>query len=74
MLTNLLAGFSYALNPSALLFTIVGTILGIIFGALPGLTSTMAVALLIPLTYSLEPVAGMGMKGRALYRNGAHII
>lgn len=46
MLTNLLAGFSYALNPSALLFTIVGTILGIIFGALPGLTSTMAVALL----------------------------
>ena len=60
MLTNLLAGFSYALNPSALLFTIVGTILGIIFGALPGLTSTMAVALLIPLTYSLEPVAGMG--------------
>lgn len=61
MLTNLLAGFSYALNPSALLFTIVGTILGIIFGALPGLTSTMAVALLIPLTYSLEPVAGMGM-------------
>ena len=59
--SDLLAGIATACEPSALVFTIVGTILGIIFGALPGLTSTMAVALLIPLTYSLEPVAGMGM-------------
>ena len=58
---DLLAGLSQALEPQALLFTIIGTILGIIFGALPGLTSTMAVALLIPLTYSLDPIPGMGM-------------
>ena len=42
-------------------FTALGTLLGIIFGALPGLTSTMAVALLIPITFGLPPVAGMGM-------------
>lgn len=60
-MADLLMGFSSALQPESLLFTIIGTVLGIIFGALPGLTSTMAVALLIPLTYGMGPVAGMGM-------------
>lgn len=46
---------------NAILYTALGTVLGIIFGALPGLTSTMAVALLIPVTFGLNPVAGMGM-------------
>ena len=36
-----------------------GVILGIIFGSLPGLTATVGVALLLPLTFSLNPIAGM---------------
>lgn len=38
-----------------------GVIGGIIIGALPGLSSTMAVALLVPVTFSMEPVAGLVM-------------
>ena len=35
-----------------------GTLGGLIIGALPGLTATMGVALLIPLTFSMTPVMG----------------
>ncbi len=49
------------LDPSTMLFIFVGTLMGLIFGALPGLTATMGVALLIPLTYTLDPVAALGM-------------
>ncbi|MDD3708238.1 MAG: tripartite tricarboxylate transporter permease [Aminobacterium sp.] len=58
-MTALIQGLIGALQPEAVIFTAIGTVLGIIFGALPGLTSTMAVALLIPVTFGLTPVAGM---------------
>ena len=38
-----------------------GTVIGIIFGAIPGLTSTMAVALFLPITYTLSPGAGISL-------------
>jgi putative tricarboxylic transport membrane protein len=38
-----------------------GTAGGIVIGALPGLTATMGVALLIPLTFGMDPVAGLNM-------------
>ena len=40
----------------ALLANLLGVALGIVFGALPGLTAVMGVALLIPLTFGLPPV------------------
>lgn len=40
---------------------LVGTIGGIIVGALPGLSATMAVALLIPVTFGMSPIAGLTM-------------
>lgn len=60
-MTGLSEGLQLALQVEPVLYTALGTVLGIIFGALPGLTSTMAVALLIPITFGLSPVAGMGM-------------
>ena len=54
-------GISLAFQLNTLIYIAIGTVLGIIFGALPGLTATMAVALLVPLTFSLEPIAGMGL-------------
>ena len=36
-------------------------ILGIFVGGIPGLTATMAVALIVPLTYHMQPVAGLAM-------------
>ncbi|GEA51635.1 C4-dicarboxylate ABC transporter permease [Vibrio inusitatus NBRC 102082] len=41
----------------------VGVIGGVMIGLLPGLTSTMAVALLIPVTFSMPPQVGLGMLG-----------
>ena len=49
-LSSILSGFAAAFTVTNLLVLIGGTILGIIFGALPGVSSTMGVAVLIPLT------------------------
>lgn len=49
------------LAPQVLLFLIIGTIVGLFIGALPGLSATMGVALLVPLTYWVEPEAGLAM-------------
>ncbi|MGE4283365.1 MAG: tripartite tricarboxylate transporter permease [Clostridia bacterium] len=40
---------------------IMGTVVGIVIGALPGLTAMMAVSILVPVTYSLDPTAGVLM-------------
>ena len=52
---------SVVTSPTTLLIILLGTTMGLIFGSLPGLTATMGVALLIPLTYTLEPVQAIGM-------------
>lgn len=49
------------LQPSVLLYMIIGVLLGIFIGALPGLTATMGVAILIPLTFWLQPAEGLAM-------------
>lgn len=36
-------------------------VLGIFVGGIPGLTATMAVALIVPLTYHMPPIAGLAM-------------
>ncbi len=38
-----------------------GTVLGIVFGAIPGLTATMAVALCLPVTYAMESTSAMAL-------------
>ena len=48
-------------DPLALLWTFVDTFMGLVFGSLPGLTATMGVALLVPITYSFSPVHALGM-------------
>ena len=48
-------------QPYTLWLIALGTAGGIIIGALPGLTATMGVALLIPLTFGMDPVAGLNM-------------
>lgn len=48
-------GLPLILTPSVMLLVVLGTVIGLVVGALPGLTSTMAVAIMIPLTYSMSP-------------------
>ena len=49
------------LDPFVLGAIALGTLGGLIIGALPGLTATMGVALLIPLTFGMTPVMGLNM-------------
>ena len=48
------AGLHVFFEPTTIFFLISGVIIGIIFGCLPGLTSTMALAIFIPFTFGLE--------------------
>lgn len=45
--------------PINILFIILGVTAGIIFGAMPGLTATVGVALMLPLTFGLDPATGL---------------
>ncbi len=56
-----LAGLVTALQPVNFLVTLAGVIGGIIIGALPGLTATMGVALLVPFTFSMGATQGLAM-------------
>lgn len=42
-----------------MLFLILGTALGIVVGAIPGLTASMLIALTLPLTFHMDPVAAV---------------
>jgi putative tricarboxylic transport membrane protein len=55
----LIQGFQIVLQPMALLFILIGTCLGVVFGALPGVSSSMAVVLCISFTYSMSPLAAI---------------
>lgn len=49
------------LDPAVILAMIAGTAIGIAVGALPGLSATMGIAVLIPLTFTMEPLVALGM-------------
>ena len=59
MIESLLAGFEAALTLYNLLFIAFGIALGIVIGAIPGLGSVTALAVLIPLTYYMQPVTAI---------------
>lgn len=50
-----------AAQPQVLILMLVGLVGGIMAGALPGLTATMSVALLVPFTFALDPLPGLTM-------------
>ena len=58
---NFLIGFAQILNPMSLLLVAIGTFLGIFFGAAPGMTSSMGIALALPVTYGMGIVNGMAL-------------
>lgn len=71
MFEMFISAFSSATTLEALIANFVGVALGIVFGALPGLTAVMGVALLIPLTFGFPPVTAfsalLGMYCGAIY-------
>ena len=71
MFDMFMTAFSSACSLEALVANFIGVALGIVFGALPGLTAVMGVALLIPLTFGFSPVIAfsslLGMYCGAIY-------
>ncbi|MEM7711784.1 MAG: tripartite tricarboxylate transporter permease, partial [Pseudomonadota bacterium] len=59
-LDDLLGGFAMlAGDPQAMFFTILAAFVGIVFGALPGLTASAAIAMLLPLSFYLGPLPAL---------------
>ena len=56
---NIMTVLGNVLAPMSLLWMNIGLAAGIIIGALPGLTGTMGIALLLPLTYGMSSIHGM---------------
>jgi len=66
-----LPALSALMDPAVLFSITAGTIVGIIVGAIPGLTATMAVALLIPVTFGMPPLVGLALMG-GVYSGGMY--
>src|SRR5215216_7705809 len=58
-LGSLLHGFSVALTTFHIALMIMGVLLGILVGVLPGLGAPNGVSLLLPLTFTMDPVAAI---------------
>lgn len=54
-----IGGLSMVLTVKVILLMTVGVAFGIIFGAIPGLTATMGVALGLPITFGMTPIEGL---------------
>lgn len=66
-LSNLFLGLSVALTPSNLFWCFVGVFLGTIVGVLPGLGSPATIAMLLPLTFKMDPTTAMIMMAGIYY-------
>ena len=60
-LSNLAVGLSVAISPQTLLYCFLGVTLGMLVGVLPGIGPLAAIAMLLPLSYHLEPTAALVM-------------
>jgi TctA family transporter len=58
-MVTLIEAFWMVAKPDVLLAILLSAIYGLVVGALPGLSATMAVALLVPITYYLSPIAAV---------------
>lgn len=58
---SLFTGIALVLDPSALMAIGIGTFLGILIGALPGLGSVVAITIVLPFTYSMAQVPAVAL-------------
>ena len=53
------AGFALVAHWESVFYLAMGVLVGVIAGAVPGVSATMAVALALPFTFALEPIYGI---------------
>jgi putative tricarboxylic transport membrane protein len=67
LLSNLSLGFATAASLENLFFCLIGVILGTLIGVLPGIGATATIAMLLPITFQLEPVSSLIMLSGIYY-------
>ena len=67
VISGLLGGFAVALQPMNLLWCLVGVALGTVVGIMPGLGPPATIAMLLPLTFLMNPASAMIMLGGIYY-------
>ena len=67
LIYNLGLGFATALTPANLLYCFIGAFLGTIIGILPGVGPITTIALLLPISFSLDPTASLIMLAGIYY-------
>jgi len=67
MLDNLWLGLTTALSIHALTYAFVGVLIGNLIGVLPGIGALAAIAMLLPMTYSLDPTGALMMLAGLYY-------
>lgn len=66
-MTNVMEGLMVALQPQNILFVILGGFLGTVVGMLPGLGPATAVAVLIPITFGMDPTSALVLMAAIYY-------
>ena len=67
LFSNLALGFSVASSLANLAFCLIGVLLGTLIGVLPGIGATATIAMLLPITFQLEPVSSLIMLAGIYY-------
>ena len=65
--TAFLDGFALVVEPKNLLYCLVGVLIGMIIGVLPGLGPAATIAILLPITYTIDPVSAIIMLAGIYY-------
>jgi TctA family transporter len=66
-LANLALGLQVAVSPANLLYCLIGVLLGTLIGVLPGIGPTATIAMLLPITFNLDPTSALIMLAGIYY-------
>jgi putative tricarboxylic transport membrane protein len=67
LFNNLILGFGVAVTPINLLYAFIGVLLGTLIGVLPGVGPVATIAMLLPITFNLNPVSALIMLAGIYY-------
>lgn len=66
-LSGFLDGFALVIEPGNLLYCLIGVLIGMLIGVLPGLGPAATIAILLPITYTVDPVSAIIMLAGIYY-------
>jgi putative tricarboxylic transport membrane protein len=67
ILNNLILGFGVAITPINLFYCLIGCLLGTLIGVLPGIGPVATIAMLLPITFNLNPISALIMLSGIYY-------